>query len=115
MKILNKTKKNIIAEQATVADTFISRMVGLLAHKSLLSNEALIITQCNSIHMFFMSFAIDVIFVNKRDEVVGLIRNIKPFRLSPIFWKSSYAIEVSVGVIDLSKTELGDVLELGRK
>jgi len=102
----------MIADKAIIADTFLSRMVGLLKHSSLAKGEALVITQCNSIHMFFMKFAIDVIFVDKKDCVVGLIRNIKPFHLSPVFFKAKYAIEVPVGAVDQSHTGKGDILEI---
>jgi len=111
-KIYNKTKKTIIVNKVRVADTFYSRLVGLLNKKSLSSEEALLITHCQSIHMFFMKFSIDVIFVNKKNIVVGLVKNIKPFALSRIFFKASYAIEGAVGMIDKGKVEKGDVLIL---
>jgi hypothetical protein len=62
--------------------------------------------------MFFMRFAIDVIFVDKKNSVVGLVKHIKPFRLSPLFFRASYAIETPVGVIVQTKTALGDKIEL---
>ena len=85
-------------------------MVGLLNRKGLDEGEGLIITQCKSIHMFFMKFAIDAIFVNKENKVVGLVKGIKPFRLSPIFPKSSCVIELHPGVIEKSNTQIGDLL-----
>ncbi|VAW19923.1 hypothetical protein MNBD_BACTEROID05-1229, partial [hydrothermal vent metagenome] len=87
-----------------------SRMVGLLNRQSLGEGEALIITQCNSIHMFFMRFAIDCIFVDVNDCVVGLVKNIKPWRLSAIYFKAKFVIETPVGVIEKTKSALGDTL-----
>ncbi len=87
-------------------------MTGLLKHSSLEKGEALIITRCNSIHMLFMKFSIDVIFVDKKDSVVGVVKEIKPFRLSPIFFKASYAIELPAGFIEKSRTARGDKLEI---
>jgi len=112
LSILNTTKNTIIAQNGTVADTFLSRMAGLLNRKSLPAGEALVITRCQSIHMFFMRFSIDVIFVDKNDHVVGLIERIKPFRLSPIFFQSQYAIEVSEGVIEQTKMSVGDKIKI---
>lgn len=108
MKILNQSKNSCIAEDAILADSFMSRMVGLLRHDRLESGKGVIITRCNSIHMFFMRFAIDVIFIDKKDNVVGLVENILPNRLSKIYWKATRAIEVPVGVIGSSQTGLGD-------
>lgn len=112
LSIQNTSKNTIIAQSGVIADTFLSRMTGLLNRKSLLANEALVIRRCNSIHMLFMRFPIDVIFVDKNDRVVGLVERIKPFRLSPIFFQSQYAIEVSEGVIEQTKTAVGDQIEI---
>ena len=109
VQILNKTKDSVVATHAGVADTFSSRMRGLLPRESLNPDEALLITHCQSIHMFFMKFPIDVIFVDRDDKVVGLVADIRPFCLSPIFWGASYAIELNVETIAKSKTAVGDV------
>lgn len=108
MIIFNVSKNVMIANQAVIADTFLSRMIGLLKYKRLANNEALVITRCNSIHMFFMKFPIDVIFINRSNKVVGLVENIKPNRMSKIFWDASSAIELPIGAIAVSKTEIGD-------
>lgn len=112
MKVLNQSKNSVIAADATLADTFLSRMVGLLKHDSLPKGEGLIITHCNSIHMFFMRFAIDVIFIDKTDKVVGLVPNILPNRLSKIYFSAVKAIEVPVGVIADSRTAVGDQIQI---
>lgn len=85
-------------------------MVGLLSKKDLKKDEALVISRCQSIHMFFMRFAIDVIFADRNCKVVGIVRNIRPFQLSPIFFKSFFAIELRPGTIEETKTSLGDQL-----
>jgi len=112
MTIFNQTKNTIIAKQAAMADTFRARLVGLLNRESIDDNEALIITQCQSIHMFFMRFAIDAIFVDKNNSVVGLVNNIQPGHLSPFFPRSSYCIETAVGAIQKSDTSIGDTIKL---
>lgn len=112
MQIINKTKNSIIADKAKIADTFMSRMIGLLNRKCINKGEALIITKCNSIHMFFMKFAIDAIFIDKNNVVVGLIPAITPFCLSPIFFKSSYVVEVPCQTIADTNTSIGDVIEI---
>ena len=94
-----------------MADTFRARMKGLLGRKEIFADEALVITNCRSIHMFFMRFAFDAIFVDAQGRVVGLAESIKPFRLSPIFFRSRYVIELKAGTIAVTKTSLGDQLE----
>jgi uncharacterized membrane protein (UPF0127 family) len=110
--VRNLTKNIILARRAIIADTFLSRMKGLLGKPPLKEDEALIITRCRSIHMFFMRYAIDVIFVGRENHVVGLVENIGPFRLSPVFWKAELAVELMAGTISATKTSDGDTLEL---
>jgi uncharacterized membrane protein (UPF0127 family) len=110
--LTNLTRNTIIASRCRTAQTSWQRMKGLLGAKDLPSGEALIITQCRSIHMFFMNFSIDVIFCDRQNKVVGLCLGIKPFCLSPIFFKASYAIELPSGSIAATKTQLGDQIEL---
>ena len=112
MKVFNKTTGTVIALKGKVADTFLSRLTGLINRASLLQEETLIITRCQSIHMFFMRFSIDVVFVNKKNCVVGLVERIKPFKLSPIFFNASYAIELPEGKIAEKKITIGDIVEL---
>ena len=114
LKILNETRKTTISAHAILADTFLLRIKGLLGRRSLNPGESLIITQCQSIHMLLMRFPIDVIFVDKNDLVVGLVEDINPFRLSPIFWKASFAIEANPGTITMSGTSLGDLVRIAR-
>ena len=112
MPIINKTRNTIIAQDVVIADTALSRLKGLLGRDTLASREALVITQCRSIHMFFMRFAIDVIFVDKKNRVVGLVKRIKPFYMSPYFWRASAAIELHEGVIEFSHTQVGDEIQI---
>ncbi len=114
-QILNQTKNTSLADNGLLANTFWTRMKGLLGRKKLFKDEALIITKCNSIHMFFMEFSIDVIFLNKENYVVGIVNDIKPNRLSAIYWKANYAIELPVGVISSSKTSVGDHIVIKKK
>ena len=55
---------------------------------------------------------IDVAVAAGTGEAVGLVENIKPYRLSPIYFKSHYAIELSPGVISASNTEIGDLIQI---
>jgi uncharacterized protein len=110
--IANLTRGTTIATQVVIARDPGQRMKGLLGRKDLPKGEALIITQCQSIHMFFMKFPIDVIFCNRQDRVIGLCGNIKPFCLSPVFFKASYAIELPQGSIAASQTQVGDQVKV---
>jgi len=106
--INNLTRKTIISAKVEIAQNSYARMKGLLGREGLLPGESLVITHCQSIHMFFMKFPIDVIFCDRQNKVIGLCEDIKPFFLSPIFFKASYAIELPTGAIKASQTQVGD-------
>ena len=112
MKIINLTEKTIIAVRAKKAKSFFSRLQGLLGKKFFGLEDALIIEGCQAIHMFFMKFPIDVIFVDRTNTVVGLVVNIKPFCLSPFFFRARQAIELPSGSIEKSSVHIGDCLEI---
>ena len=113
--ISNLTRNTVIASRTQVAQNSWQRMRGLLGLKDFPQGEALVITHCQSIHMFFMKFPIDVIFCDPQDKVIGFCVDIKPFCLSPVFFKASYAIELPVGSIASSQTQAGDQLQIDLK
>jgi uncharacterized membrane protein (UPF0127 family) len=112
MTAYNISRQTLIAKQVRFADSPWARMKGLLGRDSLNSDEGLLITCCNSIHMFFMRFSIDAIFLDRNNSVVGLVCAIPPFSLSPVFWNASKVLELSSGTIKLSGTELNDKIEI---
>ena len=110
MKIVNATKNSILAEAATVALSIGARTRGLLGKRELRPGQALVIKPCNSIHTFFMRFPIDAVFVDPGNKVVKTISAMRPFRLSGIYVKASFTIELPAGAIAKSSTQIGDTL-----
>jgi len=112
LRIINKTKNVILAEEAAVADTPFKRIKGLLGENSLAQNRGLIIRPCNSIHTFFMKFPIDAVFVNSANTIVKIIPNMAPFRLSNIYWKAKFVVELPAGTAEKTPSQIGDILEI---
>lgn len=100
----------LLIEQLNIADGLWSRGKGLLGRKSLLENEALWIVPGNNIHTFFMKFAIDCIFVDKKLEIKKLVPNAEPFRFVGPYWKAFSVFEVRSGFIEIKKLKVGDHL-----
>jgi uncharacterized membrane protein (UPF0127 family) len=74
---------------------------------------ALVIEPCSSIHMFFMRFPLDVLYVDRSDRVVRVQEGIKPWRIGPLHTAGArYVIELPVGAIQRSGTQVGDQLSL---
>ena len=112
MKIVNQSKNQILALNASLALNPITRMIGLLGRKGLNDNEALVLKPCNSVHTLFMRFQIDVLFVDRNSKVVEAISELKPWRLTYIYWRSYLAIELPCGIIKSSKTNPGDIISM---
>lgn len=110
MRVLNAHSKELLIPNVELADTYFSRLNGLMFRKQIPQDYGLIIAPCNSIHMFFMKFPIDVLFVDKENRVVDFIENIKPWRVSKVYWNASYVIELPAGKINELKMKKGDIL-----
>ena len=101
-----------------VADSFASKLRGLMGRRSLESGRGLYLTGTNSIHMLFMHFAIDCVFVSAPREdgtrkVVALKPNLKPW--TGIVWYvrgARGAIEVPAGSLVASGLRVGDFVTL---
>ncbi len=83
MPILNTTKNTTIAKKARKCKSILSKTIGLMFSKK--SDKALIFTyekeQLIPIHMFFVFYPIDLIYLNKNKKVVEIRESIKPFQL----------------------------------
>lgn len=101
----------VIAKEAKLADSFFARLKGLMFVDKMDGFDALIIEPCNSIHNCFVRFPIDVIFLNRNNEIVKLIKNFKPWRFSFIYPRAVKVVELPVGMID-SSFQVGDELEV---
>lgn len=108
MEITNATKGTQIATGAVQAGTFLARGRGLMMAPPLPEGGGLVIDPCNSIHMFFMRYPLDVLFVDKDGLVVFMYAGIKPWRVGRIVKGAKLAVELPVGAIAASKTEVGD-------
>lgn len=92
---------NILAEDIEYARTFWTRFRGLMLRKKedFPNNKALFFENCNSIHMFFMRFPIDVVYLDKSFNVVKVVKNIKPWQCDFGDKKAYYTIELNANTI----------------
>jgi uncharacterized membrane protein (UPF0127 family) len=108
MTIVNTTKGTTIATQAARAANFLARGRGLMLAPPLPEGGGLVIEPCNSIHMFFMRYPLDVLFVDKEGTVVYMYAGIKPWRVGRIVRGAKLAVELPTGTIASSGTQVGD-------
>ncbi len=111
--INNLSKGNMLLDNVRIANSFFSRLKGLLEVERLEVGQGLIITPCNSIHTFGMKFPIDVAFVDKNHVVIHIMANIPSGKISPIVKGAKYVIEARAGEYNAKNLEVGDKIEIG--
>lgn len=89
----------VLASKLGTADTLVTRTKGLLGRSSLPAGEGLWIKRCNSIHTFFMRFAIDAVFVDSDLKVVSMYQDLKPWRITWLHFSASSVFELPAGTL----------------
>jgi uncharacterized membrane protein (UPF0127 family) len=101
-------RKIYLPLQIKKADTFVGRFLGLMFRRTLPDQEALWIIPCNSIHMFFMRFAIDVAFLDHQNKIVKLVEHVRPWSMIPPVRHAHSVLEMPVGSIEKYSLQAGD-------
>lgn len=107
--VVNTTRDSVLGERIAVAETSLSRMVGLLGQSGLEPGAGLLIVPSQAVHTIGMRFAIDVLFVDRKWRVVHLRPAMIPNRVAG-HWSAQFVLELPAGVIARSSTCVGDQL-----
>jgi uncharacterized protein len=90
----------------------LSRTLGLLGREGLEPGGGMLISRTGSVHMFFMRFAIDVVFVDKTRTIVKIVPNLRPWRVAMAL-RAKSALELPAGTAAAVGLEPGMVLVVG--
>ena len=112
VRVENITRGTTLADRVRIASSSVDRSVGLLKTPEVKPGEGLWIERSPSIHMFFMPYAIDAVFVSKTGRVTKVVANLKPWRA--VLWARGArdCLELRAGAADESDTQVGDELRL---
>lgn len=110
VRVVNRTRGDVLAERAELASSHVSRFFGLMGRRELAPGAGLVLKPGGGIHMWFMRIPLDVVHVDKRDRVTHVLRGILPWRFGPLFVGSKLAIELPVGAA--ATTQVGDEVVL---
>jgi len=111
----------VIADQCNVADSFWVRLKGLMGVKKLEEGTGLFFPKCSSVHTWFMSIPIDLIFLGNEEEsrstdggvysVVHVVEQARPWSLLPFgSLRAKHVLEVPAGTVKRSQVQRGDLL-----
>lgn len=79
---LTREDGRVVCEHLLVATRPLRRMRGLLGRAHLPSGEGILLKPAGSIHTLFMRFPIDAIFLDRELRVVGIVRDLPPWRVA---------------------------------
>jgi len=136
----NVTRGTVLASDVEEGSSLWAKFMGLMGRPSLAPGAALWLPESNGIHMMFMRFPIDALFLGRPTAgggggdgdgggqagggggtdagqarpVVGLYRDLRAWTgLVPLVRGAHGVLELPVGLIAESRTEIGDLIELG--
>lgn len=109
-RIFNITRQTEIGNSIEAADQGTRRRKGLLGRSSLMLGEGLWIVPCEAVHTFCMRFAIDLIYLDRRNRVVKIREDVGPWRVSGCL-RAHSVVELPSGSIARTQTQRGDSVE----
>ncbi len=115
--VRNLERGTVLAGQVESASSLWAKFMGLMGRAALPADAALWLPGSNGIHMMFMRFPIDAIFVGRPEsdgsrEVLSVHRSLPPWR--GVVWLvrgANGTLELPVGTIDRTQTAVGDFLQ----
>ena len=114
--VRNVERGTVLVDRLESANSLWAKFRGLMGRADLADHAGLWLPGSNGIHMMFMRFAIDAVFVGKPEadgsrEVLSVRRALPPWR--GVVWLvrgANGTLELPVGTIDRSQTLVGDFL-----
>jgi uncharacterized membrane protein (UPF0127 family) len=99
----------VVCERCEIPESAFGRARGLLGRDDLDPGEGMLIDRAGSVHMFFMRFPIDVVFLARDRTVVGVRHRLAPWRMAGAR-RAVASLELPAGRAAEAGVEEGDVL-----
>ncbi len=117
MRAVNLTRGTVLCSRLEDAGGLAGQGRGLLGRTGLEPGTGMLFengrfTPFMWMHMFFMRFAIDIVFLGRGDRVVRINQGLKPWRVSSVVFGARRALELPAGASDESSTQIGDQIAL---
>jgi len=114
LRATNATRATVLGQRIRVAETGLTRIVGLLGERELQPGDGLLIVPSQGVHTLGMQFPIDIAVLDDDWRVLATRRDMRPFRMTPIFWKAAAVLELPSGMLESTSTLVGDIIEFDR-
>jgi uncharacterized protein len=119
LRAINQTRGTVLCARLEDAGGLAGQSRGLLGRDRLEPDQGMLFIRGRlepfmCMHMLFMRFAIDVVFLDRDSRVVRISAQLKPWRISPLVFRARRALELSPGAVTRSATVIGDLIRLDR-
>jgi uncharacterized protein len=113
IRAVNQTRGTVLCERLEDAGGLGGQSRGLLGRDRLEPGTGMLFengrfTPMMWMHMFFMRFAIDIVFLDRSGKVAKVNHSLKPWRVSSMVFGARVALELPAGAAEASATEPGD-------
>ena len=113
LRALNQSRGTVLCARLENAGGVAGQSKGLLGRDGLEPGAGMLFensrfTPMMWMHMFFMRFAIDIVFLSRGDKVIRISQRLKPWRVSAMVFGARRALELEAGAAEKSSTQVGD-------
>lgn len=110
--IKNTSKNKVLAKDIKICKNIFAKCKGLIFSRKIIDRGLVFIfnkEKKHSIHMLFVFFPIDVLWLDKNKKVIDIKENFKPFSLlAKPKKKAKFIVELPAGTIKNSRTHIGN-------
>lgn len=110
LQVRNLTSGTVLGTEVELAGSSRTRTKGLLGRRTLVPGEGLWIVPCEAVHTFFMQFAIDLVYLDRKNRVRKVRSAVRPWRISGCFVAHS-VLELPAGTAAAARTKKWDQIE----
>ena len=110
VSVRNEDRDDDLGDLVRVADRWWPRLRGMIGHPEPDIGEGLMLMPCKGVHMHWMTYPLDVAFVDDGGRVVAVYHGLRPWRFSKTHKDAVCALEFQVGTLERTGTEVGDRL-----
>ena len=116
LRALNQSRGTVLCARLENAGGVAGQSKGLLGRDGLEPGAGMLFensrfTPMMWMHMFFMRFTIDIVFLGRGDKVIRISRQLRPWRVSAMVFGARRALELEAGAAEKSSTQVGDQIK----
>lgn len=108
VRVRNETRQTVLGDRVQVADTFWTRLRGMLGRPEPRNGEGLLLLPSQSVHMWWMKYPLDVAMLDVDRKVLACYQPLEPGQRSRWHRKARFALELPAGQLQQTQTQTGD-------